>query len=50
MSTYWLSINGREGIYLEAETFVEAAHMATLMNPTVTTLTIEDHTNEEVCP
>ena len=50
MNRYWVSVNGGAGQYVEADTIHEAVQLATFMNPTVGTLTIEDHTNEEVCP
>lgn len=50
MNLYWISINGGEGFYINGSSFADAVQAATFMNPTVTTLTIEDHTEEEACP
>lgn len=51
MSTYWISVNGEPGQYVEAESIAEAVALATFMNGSdIGTLTIEDHTKEETCP
>lgn len=48
--TFWVSVNGGVGGYVEAEDFADAAKQATFMHGGAVTVTIEDHTEEEACP